>query len=169
MHYERLFSALNKNKVKYAVVGGVAVNLYGIERATHDLDLLLAMDERNLLKVISVFKDLGYSPKVPVDPADFANKQIREKWVKQKNMIVFSYIDLKNPYVLIDIVISSPLKFENIAKNITILTAYDNKIKVPVISINDLIRMKKQAKRFQDISDIEMLKKAKKIISKRQI
>ena len=91
MYYEKLFSALNKKKVKYAVVGGIAVNLYGIERATHDLDLLLAMDEENLLKTILVFKKLGYRPKVPVRLEDFANKQIREKWIKEKNMIVFSY------------------------------------------------------------------------------
>jgi Nucleotidyl transferase AbiEii toxin, Type IV TA system len=167
MYYEKLFSALNKKKVKYAVVGGVAVNLYGIERATHDLDLLLAMDEENLLKTILVFKKLGYRPKVPVRPEDFANKQIREKWIKEKNMIVFSYIDFKNPYILIDIVISSFLKFEDAAKNINILTARDKKIKVPVVSIDDLIKMKKQAGRARDISDIEMLKKAKKVIAQK--
>jgi|SRR3989338_1958086 len=167
MYYEKLFSALNKKKVKYAVVGGIAVNLYGIERATHDLDLLLAMDEENLLKTILVFKKLGYRPKVPVRLEDFANKQIREKWIKEKNMIVFSYIDFKNPYILIDIVISSFLKFEDAAKNINILTARDKKIKVPVISIDDLIKMKKQARRARDISDIEMLKKAKKVIAQK--
>ena len=167
MYYEKLFSALNKKKVKYAVVGGIAVNLYGIERATHDLDLLLAMDEENLLKTILVFKKLGYRPKVPVRLEDFANKQIREKWIKEKNMIVFSYIDFKNPYILIDIVISSFLKFEDAAKNINILTARDKKIKVPVISIDDLIKMKKQARRARDISDIEMLKKAKKAIAQK--
>lgn len=164
MYYQKLFSALNKKKVKYAVVGGVAVNLYGIERATHDLDLLLAMDEKNLLRAVQVFKNLGYSSKLPVKPEDFVNKQIRERWMKEKNMIAFSYIDLKNPYVLIDIVISASLKFEDAERKINILTAQDKKIKVPVVSIDDLIRMKKQAGRAQDISDIEMLKKAKKLI-----
>jgi hypothetical protein len=167
MYYEKLFRALNKKKVSYAVVGGVAVNLYGIERATHDLDLLLAMDEENLLKAVSVFKGLGYSPKVPVKPEDFANKQIREKWIREKHMIVFSYIDLKYPYVLIDIVINSPLKFEDISKNINTLETEDKRIKVPVISIDDLIKMKRKAKRAQDIFDIEMLKKVKKIILRR--
>lgn len=167
MLYEDLFKTLNENKVKYAITGGVAVNLYGIERATRDLDLLLAMDEENLLKAASVFKNLGYSPKVPVKAEDFANKQIREKWIKEKNMIVFSYIDLKNPYLLIDIIISSPLKYEDIAKNINILISRDEAIRVPVISVDDLIKMKKQANRSQDISDIEMLKKAKKIIGEK--
>lgn len=164
MLYEDLFKALNKNKVKYAIAGGVAVNLYGVERATRDLDLLLAMDEENLLKAASVFKNLGYSPKVPVKPEDFANEQMREKWIKEKNMIVFSYIDLKKPYVLIDIIISSPLKYEDISKNVSILTSKDEAIRVPVISIDDLIKMKKKANRLQDISDVEMLKKVKKII-----
>jgi len=35
---KNLFSVLNKEAVKYMVAGGIAVNLYGIERATADID-----------------------------------------------------------------------------------------------------------------------------------
>ncbi|MBI3813179.1 MAG: hypothetical protein HY279_01750, partial [Nitrospinae bacterium] len=47
------------------------------------------------------------------------------------------------------------------------LETEDKRIKVPVISIDDLIKMKQKAKRAQDIFDIEMLKKVKKIILRR--
>jgi hypothetical protein len=39
-----LFDALNKNHVQYLVAGGVAVNLYGIERATADIDLVVYLE-----------------------------------------------------------------------------------------------------------------------------
>lgn len=34
LNFFKLFSALNNKKVRYLVAGGVAVNIYGIERAT---------------------------------------------------------------------------------------------------------------------------------------
>jgi hypothetical protein len=34
MYYEEIFRSLNKGRVKYAVVGGVAVVLHGIVRLT---------------------------------------------------------------------------------------------------------------------------------------
>lgn len=163
MYYEKIFQEFNKKKVKYAVAGGVAVNLHGVERFTHDLDLLLAMDEKNILKAISVFKSLGYSPKVPVKPEDFAKEDMRKKWIKEKNMIVFSFIDLKKPHILIDIIIHAPFTYEAIAKNIKTMISENKRIKVPVISVDDLIRMKKIANRLKDNNDIELLKMAKAV------
>ena len=42
--FEKVFRELNKTRVKYLVVGGVAVNLYGYLRFTGDLDLLLLLN-----------------------------------------------------------------------------------------------------------------------------
>jgi len=39
--FKTLFSSLNQASVKYMVAGGIAVNLYGIERATADVDIVL--------------------------------------------------------------------------------------------------------------------------------
>jgi len=36
LFYEDIFKALESNQVKYLVIGGVAVNLYGVQRATGD-------------------------------------------------------------------------------------------------------------------------------------
>ena len=61
--FKKLFSQLNANHVRYLVVGGVAVNLYGIERATADIDMVLALNKENLRKFIEVAKSLGLKPK----------------------------------------------------------------------------------------------------------
>lgn len=39
MYCKKIFSGLNKCKVKYLIAGGVAVNLYGIPRMTYDKGL----------------------------------------------------------------------------------------------------------------------------------
>ena len=39
-----VFKCLKKHKVKYLVIGGIAAILYGVPRATPDLDILIAVD-----------------------------------------------------------------------------------------------------------------------------
>lgn len=43
MIYEEIFRALNANKVKYVVVGGIALVLHGVVRLTADLDLIVRL------------------------------------------------------------------------------------------------------------------------------
>lgn len=42
-----VFSSLQKHKVKYIVIGGIAAVLHGIPRATFDLDILIEATEEN--------------------------------------------------------------------------------------------------------------------------
>ena len=65
MFYEDVFAALNKSKIRYVVVGGVAVNLYGHIRTTLDLDILIALDEENRAKFYDAMKDLRFKTMKP--------------------------------------------------------------------------------------------------------
>lgn len=109
--FESLFSGLNKAKVRYLVVGGIAVNLYGIERATADIDLVVDLEEGNLNRFIASMKELNFKPKVPVKLEDFANKEKRDVWIKEKGMLVFSLFDPENPFFLLDIFVEIPFNF----------------------------------------------------------
>jgi hypothetical protein len=40
---------------------------------------------------------LNYQPRVPVKPIEFTSSEKREKWVKEKGAVVFTFIDLKDP------------------------------------------------------------------------
>ncbi len=46
--YKQVFQALEKANVRYIIVGGVAMNLLGCPRFTNDIDIVLALDEKNL-------------------------------------------------------------------------------------------------------------------------
>jgi hypothetical protein len=57
----RLFRALADEGVAYVLVGGVAVNLHGVVRATEDVDLFVRPDEANVARLraalMTVFRD----------------------------------------------------------------------------------------------------------------
>src|SRR4030065_1557356 len=93
----KLFASLNRGSVKYMVVGGIAVNLYGIERSTADIDIVLKLDKANVLRFIKLAKRLGLKPKVPVNLDDFVDPEKRDSWISEKGMTVFSLYDPKAP------------------------------------------------------------------------
>lgn len=153
--YKDIFKALNRAKVRYLVAGGVAVNLHGIERATADLDLIVHLEESNVIKFVKAMTDLGYTPKVPVKAEEFADKQKREGWIKYKNMIVFSFINLKEPLELIDVFVDEPLPFEELYGRRVDKPAFGTEI--PIMGITDLITLKKRAGRPKDLFDLSYL------------
>jgi len=85
------------------VAGGIAVNLYGIERATADIDIVVNLDKKNLSKFVKVAKKLGLKPKVPVTLDDLLDSEKRKNWITDKGMMMFSFYDTKNLFFLIDI------------------------------------------------------------------
>jgi hypothetical protein len=158
--FERLFSALNKAKVRYLIAGGIAVNLYGIERATADIDLVVDLEEGNLNRFIAIMKELNFKPKVPVKLEDFANKEKRELWIKEKGMLVFSLFDPNNPFFLLDIFVEIPFNFSAVYELRQKMKA--GNVTIPVIPLKYLIEMKEKAGRHQDIADVFYLKKIEK-------
>ncbi len=158
--YQKIFKSLAQAKIRYLVAGGVAVNLHGIERATADLDLIVHLEEANLLKFIQVMKKLGYLPRVPVPIEDLADEKKRQSWIKEKNMLVFSFFNPKSPMELIDIFIKNPLPFDIIYKNRVEKKLFDTLISV--IGIRDLILIKKEAGRPRDLFDLGFLEELMK-------
>jgi hypothetical protein len=56
--FENLLSAFDKNKVRYGLIGGIAMGLHGYSRSTTDIDFLVHRDD--LAKVDASMKELGY-------------------------------------------------------------------------------------------------------------
>jgi hypothetical protein len=155
--FKALFSSLNKASIKYMVASGIAVNLYGIERATADVDIVLQLEKRNLLRFIGVAEKLGLKPKIPVKLEDFIDSEKRKSWRKDKGMMVFSLYDPKNPFFLIDIFTEMPFDFDAVYKQRKKMK-FEN-IFIPVVPIKELIAMKERSGRPQDQADVFYLKK----------
>src|SRR4030043_915930 len=106
--YLTIFKKLNEKNIRYIGVGGIAVNLYGIPRMTYDIDLLLHLEDKNLKKFLKLMKQWGFKPRVPVDIMDFADKDKRECWIKNRHMKAFNLINPARPMSEIDIIINTP-------------------------------------------------------------
>lgn len=61
---EQLLRALNHEEVEYIVVGGVAVNLQGVVRATQDIDLFLRPDPENLERLKRALRSIWQDPAI---------------------------------------------------------------------------------------------------------
>lgn len=160
-YFEKVFKSLNKEKIKYLVVGGVAVNLHGYMRFTGDLDLLLLLEEENLKKMDKLMHKLGYSERLPVSVLSLSNKKQVKQWLEEKNMKAYSFTPPKNNPLQIDVIMEESLKYDKIVAN-KVHKRIDNTV-IPVISIDDLIKMKRRANRPQDLVDLEALINLKKI------
>ncbi|MDG6220572.1 MAG: hypothetical protein QCI38_03890, partial [Candidatus Thermoplasmatota archaeon] len=147
--------------VRYLVVGGLAVNLYGVPRVTQDIDIIISTDKKNIEKMISSLKKLGYKPRLPVAPEDLMDDAKVKDWITNRNLKAFSFIHNKNSYKSVDILLVHPLDFEKAFRNKTIKRV--NEIDIYLASIEDLIETKQIAGRAQDISDVEHLERVEKM------
>jgi len=166
MYYEEVFEKLNIKNIRYLIVGGIAVNLYGIPRTTMDLDLMVDLSKNNLLSFINAMNDLGYEPKAPVGTDELIDAEKRKSWQEKKNMIVFSFIVPEKPYKQIDFFLNNPINFEKAFKSKEIIKTGGPKL--PLISLKDLIELKRISGRRQDLADIESLQKIEEIINEEQ-
>lgn len=149
-----------KQKVKYVIVGGIAINLHGLLRGTADMDILVDMTDANLKKIVGILKKKGYHVKQPVDPMGIADKSTRHDWIHNKNMKAFNFYK-ENEYKEVDIIIESSVSYREAERNALQLKI--GRMNMPVISIDDLIKMKSHAGRDVDLKDIEQLKKIKEL------
>jgi hypothetical protein len=160
--FDAIFSALDSTGVRYVVVGGVAVNLHGYQRFTKDVDLVVELVPKQTLLALEALQTIGYSPRLPVKIADFADPEVRESWVRDKGMMVFQlYNDAIHQSV--DVFAHYPLDFESLWRDSVPVKLPDASPRIA--SIDHLIRMKQAAGRPQDVVDIDMLGKLKVLLA----
>ena len=161
MFYLDLFRALQRENVRYLVVGGLAVNLYGVQRATMDVDLMLAFDSENVSRFIRAARGLGLTPIAPVPLESFADEHTRSDWFEQKRMIVFALRAPDPAAPTLDVLIRPQLSFDE-AWSRRVEKAFEGLV-VRLASVDDLIRLKEATGRQRDRSDIEALERARRI------
>ena len=157
--YEDILRAFHKNKVKYVLVGGLAVNLQGAFRSTADLDVLVDMTDANLAKIVKILKQKKYFVKQPVDPMAIADPDTRKNWIKNKNMKAFCFFKKNGEQV--DLIIDSSVQFAEAIKEAEIIRV--DGIRLPVLSIKHLIKMKEKTGREKDKLDVRELRNIKKL------
>ncbi len=152
---ERVFDALEASGARYLVAGGVAVVLHGHPRFTADLDLALALDRENVDRALRALASLGYRPRAPVPLDAFTDPEQRAEWVHTKGLTVFSLWSPELAMTEIDLFVTDPVPFE--AAWPRRLRADLAGLHVNVVSLADLIEMKRRAGRPRDLEDVQEL------------
>lgn len=155
MLYEAIFRGLYEARVRYLIVGAVAINLHGVPRMTADLDLMLDLREHNLRTFVETLTTLGYKPRVPVQATELLDPSKRREWRETKSMVMFTFIHPARPYEEIDIFLENPIDFESAYAGRKDSAIGD--FTVSIAGISDLIALKRIAGREQDKSDIAAL------------
>ena len=155
---EVIFKALNDARVKYLVVGGLAVNAHGYERLTVDVDLVVGLEHENITRALNALQSEGWQLVIPVTPDEFANPKLRESWRREKNLVALKLWSDAHRRTPVDIFVYEPFNFEmEFSRAKWEPVAGD--IPAPIVCYETLLAMKKQAGRDKDLLDIENLKK----------
>ena len=137
---KKVFSSFQKHEVKYLIIGGIASILYGVPRATFDLDILIEATEDNVDKLLKALLEAG------IATADLTNP----KQVLDNEITIFKDI------VRIDVQTFTPgLEFSIAWKN-HITMNYQGQ-DFFIVSKADLISSKRASGRKVDLEDIRLL------------
>jgi predicted nucleotidyltransferase len=156
LDFQTIFKELNGLGIDYLVVGGLAVNFHGVPRMTYDIDLMILLEPENILKLVTKLTQWGYKSKIPIDPRDLADETKRTSWILEKGMKALNFYSETLPIGEIDILIDTPVPYEELKGRAIKVELQDEKI--PTVSIHDLIELKLRAGRKQDLADVEHLK-----------
>ncbi len=153
--YQKIFSALNEAHLRYIVVGGVAMNLLGYPRFTGDIDVLLALDPENLANMARLMHSMGYEKRLPVSVEELGDEGKVLQLMNTKNLIAYTFANSAEPQFSIDVIVGASLHFHDYELRRLLVKVWD--IEIPVISIDDLISMKRQSTRKKDVDDVVAL------------
>jgi hypothetical protein len=147
--FKEFIELLNKNDVRYLVVGGYAVAYHSIPRFTKDIDFFIEPTKDNSKNVLATCAQFG-----------FGNIGLKEEFFQELGQIIqLGYSPLR-----IDIITTiAGVTFEDAWKNR--VKGFYGDVPCNFISKEDLIINKKSTARKQDLADLETL--TKKVTKKR--
>ena len=138
---QSVFASFQKNDVKYLVIGGIAAVLYGVPRATFDLDVLIEPTKDNVERLLRAMIEAGLGTASLTNAEDVLSKEIT----------IFT------DRIRLDVQTSTPgFSFEQ-AWQRRVTMNYRGQI-LEVISVGDLIASKTAAGRDVDLEDVRILK-----------
>jgi hypothetical protein len=148
--FRDFLDSLNKNNVKYLLLGGWAVGIYGAPRATADLDVFIATDNENIKKLQAALYSFG-APTVPKEHF----REIGRVFRMGRSPI---RIELINQ--------ASGISFQSCYRRRKTITV-DN-VAISIISVDDLLINKEASGREKDIADMRNLQGIQEQIPQKQ-
>ena len=139
----KIVKAFNKHRVKYALIGGVAMSYYSEPRFTRDIDILTT--ESEMEKIAPLLAGLGFD-------------ECAQPWTFSKTRVTlhrFAKIE-KNIALHLDLLAGKEKFHEKAVGNALSLRSKGGMVKIA--GLKDLIRLKSMRNSDQDKVDIKRLK-----------
>ena len=143
--YLRVIKTFNQFKVEYLLIGGFAVNFYGYNRTTGDMDLWISKSDGNLRCLTMALDELGYS---------FTSEGRDE--LRADRIVSFSE-GVYTTELMTRLNISREVSFEEARERSVKRTVQG--VEIHVISMEDLKNEKAKSGRYKDLDDLSQLKK----------
>lgn len=139
--FKEFLKLLNSKTVEYLLIGGYAVGYHGYPRATNDIDIWIAVNPENAVRMVEVLREFGFdNPELSVD-------------LFQK---IPSIVRMGFPPMRIEVTTSiSGVDFDQCYAE-RIIDTLDG-IEVSIISLARLKQNKQASGRFKDLNDLENL------------
>lgn len=132
---------LNDARVRYVLVGGAAVILYGVVRATKDIDILIEATPENAARVLEALRNLTFGVAKDLDAETVAN----------------AHVTVVGDVPSVDIfTVAWNVRYTDAASRVSPVTV--DGVEVPLVDIETLIRTK-QTDRLLDRADVEALQR----------
>lgn len=153
----RILEVLVEEGVEFLIIGGIAVGYHGYVRATKDVDVVPAPDPPNLERLARVLRELDAqiegaeefeSEELP-DPLDPKALALGGNWVLRTRFGRFDVMQWIGDDALWERL--SPAAIEDKIGGIA----------VKVVSYEDLVALKAQAARPEDLTDLKRLREAR--------
>lgn len=154
--------ALSRADVRFVVAGGVAALLHGVERVTLDIDIALDMDPGNVRRFLDVMEALHLTPRAPVAATVLADPQARVAMVREKQALVFTFLDRDDPLWQVDVFLTDDLSYAKLSPGMH--TIFLEGQAVPIAGIDTLIDLKRriQPPRPKDVLDLAELERLRR-------
>jgi predicted nucleotidyltransferase len=152
-----MLEALVAEGVEFLLIGGVAVGFHGYVRATKDVDVVPSPDPGNLARLANALRGLGaeiegaeeFEDAELPDPLDAAALALGGNWVLRTRLGRFDVMQW----------IGDDSLWERLSP--AAVSAEIGDLSVRVVGYQDLVALKREAGRPEDLADLKRLRQAR--------
>ncbi len=149
LKFEKFFLLFKEYKVDFAVHGDTAIYLWGIRKKIRYIDIVIDFNEENIERFVKLMKNMGMNMKNRIEYR-FLLEFLMKREKQKENYLIF-YHKRIFPWRV-------RLWLKEDLKNYKILEKKIGEIKVPVISLEDLVNFKRKKISLKEIQDLYFMK-----------
>ena len=158
-NFLEILNQFHDRHVDFVIVGGVAASLHGGSRVTFDLDVVPRLAPASWQAVVDLLWSLGARPRIPETLDRIRDVEQVRRWRQEKGMLALNF-RTPDGSTEVDLLVGQSDEFDALSRHAVKVTVGQRTFLVA--SLDDLIAMKQNVGRPQDLLDVIELQDIKK-------